>query len=281
VLLPDYRGANIERSNIRAIQIVEQGITADSAIEAAAAAVFGFVYHKQKKWTEAEAAFTKATNASVVEPNAFNWYSLMLGSVGRFDEALEQGLAGLEIFPDSAVLNSRVAIVYAWIGNTQKAGEFFERARQLGVGGGTHSLAEAIYLFGQGEFAEAQRAASSGVADGGGTTTWVGPVFAAFEDPANRDAALASLDTAAQQDQVNPQVEATVRMLLGDTDGALRVTRELVQPGETYETEFLFLQQFRPLRERSEFLELMNTLGITEYWQKAGCEWVNLAVDCS
>jgi len=71
-----------------------------------------------------------------------------------------------------------------------------------------------------------------------------------------------------------------LRVMLGDTDGALRVARMLVQPGEAFEMDLLFLPEFMPLRERPEFLELMGTLGVTEYWDEVGCVWKNLAVKC-
>lgn len=281
VLLPDYRGVGIEEAHAKAIELVEHGIQADPAIEQAAASVYGFVYHKQKKWAEAEAAFQRATSAQVVEPNAFNWYSLMLGSVGRYDESLAQGLAGLEYFPTSPILNSRVAIVYTWMNEADLAGEFYKRARQLGVRGGTHELAHAMHLIRQGDLDGARQAADVGITDGGGSTDWVAPVFSALADPANREAALQILNEAAAEGPLNPQVESTVRVLLGDTDGALRVARTLVKPGEIYETEFLFLREFKALWERPEFLELMTTLGITEYWEQVGCRWVDFAVDCS
>ncbi|MGI9221390.1 MAG: winged helix-turn-helix domain-containing tetratricopeptide repeat protein [Woeseiaceae bacterium] len=280
VLLPDYRGEKIEHAHAKAIEYVELGIKEDPVIEDAAAAVYGFVYHKQKKWAEAEAAFERATNAQIVEPNAFNWYSLMLGSVGRYDESLAQGLAGLESFPASPILSSRVAIVYTWMNNDKMAGEYFRRARQLGVRGGTHELAEAMFLLRQGDMETASRSASVGISDGGGSTDWVEPVFAALVDPAQRANALAVLDKSVADGSFNPQVESTVRVLLGDTDGALRVARSLVQPGEIYETEFLFLREFMPLWERPEFLELMDTLGIAEYWRQVGCQWQDFAVTC-
>jgi DNA-binding winged helix-turn-helix (wHTH) protein/TolB-like protein/Tfp pilus assembly protein PilF len=281
VLLPDYRGYDLNEAHAKAVEIVRQGIEADPAIEDAAAAVYGFVYHKQKKWAQAAEAFERATRAQVVEPNAFNWYSLMLGSVGRYDKSLAVGLAGLESFPTSPILNSRVAIVYTWTNNDEMAGEFFKRARQLGVRGGTHDLAHAMYLLRQGDLTAAKSAADAGITDGGGTTDWVAPVFSALVDPEDRASALAILDETAANGPINPQVESTVRVLLGDIDGALRVARTLVKPGEIYETEFLFLHEFKPLWERPEFLELMATLGITDYWQQVGCKWSNFSVNCS
>lgn len=280
VLLPDYRGAPLEESHAKAIEIVEKGIAVDPAISDAAGAVFGFVYHKQKKWALAEEAFVRATSASVVESNAFNWYSLMLGSVGRFDEALDQALAALELDPGSAVINSRVAIVYTWMGDTEQAEKYFERGAQYGAGGSTHLLAYALFLARQGETERARSLTNAGVLARGGTTDWIDPVFAALADPAERGSALAALDDAAARNQLNPQIEVTLRMMLSDVDGALRVARMLVQPGEAFEMDLLFLPEFIPLRMRPEFLELMDTLGVTEYWEQAGCVWESLEVHC-
>lgn len=280
-LLPDYRNAPLVESHERAIEIIGQGIAVDPAIRDAAAAVLGFVYHKQKKWAQAEEAFIRATNSPVVESNAFNWYSLMLGSVGRFDAALDQALAGLEIDPSSAVINSRVGIVYTWIGETEKAVDYFDRAIQLGGGGVTQLLAHGLLLVRQGKTEQARKMVSAGVLRGGGTTDWVEPVFAALVDPAQRDPALAAIKRASVDGQLNPQIDATLRMILGDTDGALEVARILVQPGKTFETDLLFLPEFRPLWQRPEFLELMGTLGVTDYWAQAGCVWQDLAVQCT
>ncbi|MDH4124518.1 MAG: tetratricopeptide repeat protein [Gammaproteobacteria bacterium] len=280
VLLPDYRGADVVQSNARAIEIVNEGIARDPAIADAANAVFGFVYHKQKKWAEAERAFIRATSASVVESNAFNWYSLMLGSVGRFDAALEQALAGLEIDPSSAVINSRVAIVSTWTGRNDIAADYFERSRLLGAGGATHLLAQGLALARQGKLDEARPFIDAGVVARGGSTDWIDPAFAALADPAKRPQALQVVDELSAQARIYPQIDVTLRMMLGDTDGALRVARMLVQPGELFEMEMLFLPEFRPLQERPEFLELMQLLGVSDYWQQAGCKWQDLAVVC-
>ncbi len=281
VLLPDYRGAGLAESHDKAIQIVSEGIIADPAIEEAAAAVFGFVYHKQKRWLEAEQAFKIATSASVVESNAFNWYSLMLGSVGRIDDALQQALAGLEIDPSSAVINGRIAIVYTWTGDTENAGHYFERVRQLGGRTATILFANSLHYLRLGENAAARNMAGMGVAIGGGSSDWVDPVFDAFADASRTEAALSALDQAAANKEVGLQVEVIVRVILGDAEGALRIARYLVRPGQAFETELLFLPEFMELRERPEFLELMATLGVTEYWEQAGCVWKNLAVECN
>lgn len=281
VLLPDYRGADLVESHARAIEIVSAGIVADPAIEEAAGAVFGFVYHKQKEWEEAEAAFQIAINAPVFEANAYNWYSLMLGSVGRIDDALVQTLAALEKDPRSIVISGRAAIMYTWIGDSEKASFYFERVKELGGSTAAILYANSLFQLRLGDIEGARSLAKAGTEIVGGPDDWVDPVFDAFADPSRTADALSALDQAAAQDELGLQAEVTVRIILGDIDGALRVADVLVEPGQAFETELLFLPEFLPLRERPEFLELMETLGVTEYWAQNGCVWENPVVVCN
>jgi DNA-binding winged helix-turn-helix (wHTH) protein/TolB-like protein/Tfp pilus assembly protein PilF len=280
VLLPDYRGVDLKASHDKAIEIIQEGILMDPAIEAAAGAVFGFVHHKQRNWAQAERAFLRATNAPVVESNAFNWYSLMLGSVGRFDESLRQALAAIEIDPGSAVLNSRLAIIYTWTGESEKAAEFFERSRLLGAEGATHLLTNALFVARQGDMESARSLAVAGMSHDSISTDWMTPFFAALADPEQRLAALEALNEAAGDGSIDLQIEATLRMMLDDVDGALSVARELIKPGWALETELFFLPEFEALRQRPEFLELMDSIGVTAYWKEVGCIWRDFAVDC-
>jgi hypothetical protein len=44
--------------------------------------------------------------------------------------------------------------------------------------------------------------------------------------------------------------------------------------------DLLFLPELRSLRERPEFLDMMEQLGIREYWDAAGCAWQGTVVEC-
>ena len=89
-VLPDYRDMPREESYKLAIETVEPGVAVDDSIRDAASAVFGYVYQKQRRWADAEGAYLRAISAQVVDSNAFNWYSRMLASVGRREDALRQ-----------------------------------------------------------------------------------------------------------------------------------------------------------------------------------------------
>jgi hypothetical protein len=258
---------------------VQQGVAVDESIRDAANAVFGFVLQKRRELVSAERAYVRATNAQVIDSNAFNWYSQMLSGVGRLDDALEQILLAQKMDPSSAVINSRVAIVYTWLGNSEEAAKFLERSSRLGAGFDTDLLGHALLLIREGRIEEAGDLVSSGAAIAGGGTDWIEPVVAGILDSAKKESALVALDAASKQG-LESRLEITARTLLGDVDGAMREADALVRSGDVVEFDFLFLPELRALRQHSGFLDLMQNLGVKAYWDEHGCEWDGTAVRC-
>ncbi len=232
------------------------------------------------QWQAAEEAYLAATSSEVIDPNAFNWFSRMLASVGRLDASLEQALVALEMDPTSAVINSRVALAYLWLGDTSHSGEFFERAAKYGASGSTHTSGYALFLFREGRSAEAYELIRDAVQMAGDSEDWVDPVFAALDDETQRAAAVAAVDAAASQDGISRQIEFIARTVLGDLDGAMRVARLLESEGEVFEMDLLFIPEVAPLREHSDFGKLLDALGITDYWRARDCTWTGKSASC-
>jgi DNA-binding winged helix-turn-helix (wHTH) protein/TolB-like protein len=279
-LLPRYRGAPVEETARLAIEVVRMGVAVDENIADAANAVFGSAYHQQKRWSESEAAYRRAVSAPVVDSIAFNWYSRMLSSVGRFDEALQQALSAVAIDPDNALNNSRLGTVYTYLGDTRKAHEYFERAEALGASGPTYLQPYALLLARDGDFALAREKIRDSMVRTGRDSSWVDVIFAAFTDPLLRQDALQALDTASADDAVEPQVEFVARTWLGDTDGAMTMAQRLVDLGEYFEIDLLFVPGLEPLREHPGFPLLLDNLGITAYWEQNNCRWNGRKASC-
>ena len=279
-LLPAYRGAALDMSNRMAVSVVEAGIMADPSIREASGAVFGFIYHSQKEWAKAELAYQQATNTVVVDSNAFSWYSRMLASVGRLDAALKQALMAFELDPESAVIASRVALSYSWLGDAEHASQFFERARRLGAEGTTHLMGWALFLSREGMIEESQEIAKIAASRGDFHPGWIDAFYAGFIDAEMTAAALESVNAAVDAGQMPPQIEVVARTILGDLDGAMQVASLLEQPGEAFEMDLLWIPEFVPLRERQDFLDLMERLGIAEHWSLHGCTFADGNVDC-
>ena len=229
---------------------------------------------------QAEQAYIAATSADVVDPNAFNWYSRMLASVGRLDDSLEQALIALEMDPTSAVINSRVAAAYLYLGETAKAKEFYERSEKYGATGVTHLMGYSLFLVREGRHSEAAALVKEAIEADGASSDWIEPAFAALSKSSPPAIGLAAVDEAAAIGQMPEQGELIVRTMLGDLEGALNVARLLQEPGEVFEMDLLFIPETQPLRELPEFMDLLKSLGISGYWDQRDCTWTGSSVHC-
>lgn len=279
-LLPDYRQHALEKAQRSAFDTVEEGVSFDPSIEDAAASIYGFVYHQQKRWHESETAHLRAVNARVVDANSFNWYSRMLASVGRREDSLNWILKAEYIDPDNPIVINRIALAYLWLGDTQMAQEYFQRAAKLGASGRNQLLGYALLLVRQGQFEQAQGLAAMQAREIGMPADWVEPVFEAFADSTQRENALEALNWQWAEQTVAPQIVLIVRTAMGDVEGAMEIARLLDGPGEVFEMDLLFIDELEPLRQHPEFIPLMERLGVVDYWASVGCLWEGSQVSC-
>ena len=231
-------------------------------------------------WAESEAAYERAVTAQFVDVNAFNWYSRMLGSVGDLYGSLRVARRGVELAPDSAVLNSRVAMVYTWLGDDDAALSYYERANALGADGSTHLMAYALLLNRMGKVEQSYAATRTGVEMEGFSGEWVDPVFAALVDPAAASEALEAVNAASDRGELAAQVEVVLRTFLDDVDGAMDIARRLEEPGEVFEMDLLYTPELRRLREHPEFPALMRRLGVQSWWRQNNCTFTDGDVSC-
>lgn len=274
--------ANTEPAEMhrKAIATVQLGIERDRSIRDPAATVYGYVFHKQKRWVDAEREFIRATTADVLDSNAFNLYSQMLASVGRLEASLEYALKAYEMDPTSTVIASRVALAATWVGDADLASEFFARSTELGDAGITHYLGEALFSLREGRVTDAYARTKSSAERESRSQQWMKPVFEALQHPSKRELGLDAINIAASNRDIGYQVEFFVRVNLGDLDGAMRIAQLLLEEGEVFEMDILWIPEMRAFREHDGFNDLIAALGIVDYWAQRGCAFVDDRVSC-
>ena len=280
VLLPPYRSLPLPEMHQLAIETVEKGIGVDRGIEDSAASIYGFVYQQQKRWQESEKAHLQAMNAPIVDVNSIIWYSRMLSSVGRREDSVNWALVAEGIDPDNPIVNNRIALTYLWLGNTQMAEKYFQRAGALGSGGRNQELGYALLLLRLGRVDQAQDLAIALLQAEGVPAGWVVPIFAAFADSTLRDRALEVLGQYWAERSVAPEIVLVARTMMGDVDGAMEIAKLLELPGEIFEMDLLFIDELEPLRLHPEFIPVMERLGVVDYWETVGCVWEGSQVNC-
>lgn len=280
---PDYDFGSVNREAMydEAIEVIENGIAADPAIREAAGTVYGFVYLKSNQWAAAEDAFEMAIGAAIEQPIAYHWYSYFMAGVGRLDAALEQAMHALQLDPDNLSTISRVAILALYNNDIDTASTYFQMADTMGLENYAHSFMYSLLLYREGKFAEAKESGKQGLAlSGAADTSWFDLIVDGSRVPELRQQAIDTLDQISGLGVLPANAEMFFWMLLDEVDRALIIARRLERENGLYETELLFTDEFRAMRQHPEFVEFINAIGLTEYWASAACAWIDDSVRC-
>ena len=268
-----------------ALAVARLGGQRDTEIRQAIQLIHGFVHHQRGNWAEASDAFEAAFNGpTVYSPSVYHWHSRYLGDLGFLQQSLDQAAQARAMEPASQVLNSRLAIAYLWADDMENAAHYFDVANKMGIGVPDHYLGYSVYLMRSGRIDEARDAVRTAFRLAQKGVDWLDPVFDSLADPqdqGHRAAALQALRIASDDGVVPPYVSMTIYTLIGETDLAIEIAlQEAAANGAIYELEIVFIDEFREFRRHPEFLNLMESLGVTRQWTRMGCSWADGQIHC-
>jgi hypothetical protein len=111
---------------------------------------------------------------------------------------------------------------------------------------------------------------------------WVDPVFDGLAHPSNQEMLDIAFETIGKMTAagVPPYITMTLWALFEQADRAMEVAMQVAESGTLYEIEIIYLDEFKQLREHERFPELLQALGLTDYWSDIGCRWTNDRVLC-
>jgi DNA-binding winged helix-turn-helix (wHTH) protein/TolB-like protein len=278
---PDY-DLTIDRQAAfdKALEIIGQGVEADPSIREAAGTVYGYVFHKRYQWIEAMENTSMAVNSESAGADAYNWHSRVLASVGRMDESLEFARIGAELDPDDPSIIDRLAIASFWFNDLENAARHFEIAERMNYEASIHSLAYSLFLIRTGDIEEAKLRATEGLEENNLESGWVGIIFDGIADEMKRPAAITVLEQVYASGAMPDNVAITLWVLLGNPDQAMAIARRSEGDGGLFEIEIIYIDEFREFRQHPRFNDFVTTVGLTAYWENAGCAWLDDRVTC-
>jgi tetratricopeptide (TPR) repeat protein len=263
-----------------AIATVEEGVRQDPQIHDAAQTVHGYVHTKRGNWMAATEAFEIAINSTVEYPPSQHYYSRLMAAVGRVDKSFEAAKTAWEMDPTDPVLNSQLAIACFWKNDIPCVRRYFEIANTMGLDAPIHQLSYSLFLIRDNRLDEARDIARRAMTLYQIDASWVAPVFDELARSPNSESSLAVLQEYSARNVIPETALVIFWILAGQADRAMEMAWKLVDDPSLFELELIYLDEFRILRQHEDFPRLLDEIGLTEYWQSAGCEWGNDAVNC-
>ena len=222
---------------------------------------------------DAESGFFFAISLEPNEATPHHWYSILLGKVGRLDQALEQARRAQELDPTSAILAANLAANYLARGEYDQALRYVELSEGLGISK-TQSGVRATIALRRGDWDQARALLLAQE----GTPPEIAPLterlVAAVRDPRLRPQVIAemrALDPAIvpQVDLVAPYIE------LGAIDVAYEILlAELEKDPKAWARGWDVSIAWGPagaaFRRDPRFGDLAQRMGLVDYWKQYG-----------
>jgi DNA-binding winged helix-turn-helix (wHTH) protein/TolB-like protein len=229
----------------------------------------GYLGFERGQWIEAETAFRTAIAADPNNPEVRQWYSQLLGAVGRIEAALLQARVAQEIDPLAPVVADRLGILDLWLAHDAEAASDAALARELGLDEAAVPETKILLKFHQhddGDAADDLRALQRSLHR---SDAWVAPVIEAYRHPEKRQAAFQILDRTLTAGDVSARIYFGLMVLLESPARALRGFSALPDNAGNY-LEMLFSIDAAAVRRDPSFGAFLVRNGLPAYWDRFG-----------
>ncbi|NNF17844.1 MAG: hypothetical protein HKN70_13960 [Gammaproteobacteria bacterium] len=266
--LHEYSGEEREDGFAIAEPLARKAMQLDPAL-GAPHAVLGYIGLRRWDW---ESAVTHLGEALKREPNAaltHQWYSNLLNDLAYQQDALrhaEMAYAADRLSPQA---NNILALNYALLGRNADAQQHAAAAREFGLGGAVPDFVDYFVYLRNRDYAHAVSTMVASLKRSGRESTWVEPVVDAIADTTKVDQACRVLHAAHEADTITTGMAIMQFILLQQARPAFDLAETQLEDHSLIHLWF-FLPEAAPLRKHPRFGQLIERMGIREYWQRAG-----------
>jgi eukaryotic-like serine/threonine-protein kinase len=228
----DYRSVPVHEGFERAKEYARRAIALDDSLAEAHASLAWSLFIYDWDWTTADAEFRRAIGLDPRYSTAHQWYQMLLSSRGSLDQALIEGLTGVELDPSSVSARRSLGWTYIYSRRYDQAHFHLDRAIAMNPNAEETYRELGVALTLDGNLAEAERvlreAASMPEA---GTYTMASLAFALARGGKIDEARsiLARLEEHRSKGYVSPVAFATIHLGLNEPERALDWTEVAFQ----------------------------------------------------
>jgi DNA-binding winged helix-turn-helix (wHTH) protein/TolB-like protein len=229
----------------------------------------GYLEFERGKWIDSETAFRSAIAADPNNPEVRQWYSQLLGAVGRIEAALAQARVAQEIDPLAPVVADRLSVLDLWLGRDVEAASDAALARELGLDEVAVPETKILLKIHQHDDAGAADDLRSLQRSLHRSQAWISPVMDAYRHPEKRPSAFQLLDRALASADISPRIYFGLMVLLESPTRALRGFAALPDNPGNY-LEMLFSLDAAAVRRDPAFGAFLVKNGVEAYWDRFG-----------
>ena len=229
----------------------------------------GYLDFERGKWIDSETAFRSAIVADPDNPEVRQWYSQLLGAVGRTEAALAQARLAQEIDPLAPVVADRLSVLDLWLGRDTEAASDAALARELGLDEVAVPETKILLKIHQHDDAGASDDLRALQRSLHRSETWIGPVMEAYRHPEKRSAAFQVLDRTLASGDISARIYFGLMVLLESPARALRGFAALPDNAGNY-LEMLFSADAAAVRRDPAFGGFLVKNGVEAYWDRFG-----------
>lgn len=264
IVLPGYIGEPAEGYHAQATDAARRALAQDANL-AEAHAVLAQIRSHEGDWSGADAAFFFAISLDPNDATARHWYSLLLGRAGRLKEALEQATMAYDLDPASPIINYNLAQHLLALGYDEQAQRHLRSAVELGFDSTADPSGDVMLAFRRGDMGRFAELAALGLKHAGEDPEIMADVTAAFADRSLIPQLEAKLDAAGMPFEAR----GNIWMLLGDDERAIRALLAAAEKGKQ-DLAMVWYPEGRGVRLHPDFLTLVETFGLMDYWKQFG-----------
>lgn len=208
----------------------------------------------------AEKELRRAIDLNPNYPTAHHWYALLLGSLGRFDEAKREILRAQQLDPLSLIINRTVGTIFSWAGDYDQALVAARKTLEIDPNfPPAHEDIAAIYGI-KGRYEEALQEMNKAIALNGRLPRYLAAIACIQAKSGHKLEAQKMLDgllAHEKTDYVSSADIALVYAALGDKEKALARLEEAVNHGEKTYLNLKVGAAWDSLRGDPRFADLM------------------------
>ena len=215
----------------------------------------------------AEREFQRAIELNPNYPTAHHWYALLLGNMGRFDEAKREILRAQQLDPLSLIINRTVGDVFLWAHEYDQALEQFKKTLEIDPNfPPVHEDLAVVYSM-KGRYEEALQEMNTVIALNGRLPHYVASIACIHANSGHKLEAQKMLDellAREKTDYVSSADMARVYIALGDKEKALARLQDAVSHGENTYLNLKVGREWDSLRSDPRFADLMHRAGLPQ-----------------